>query len=298
MPPSQMRIIFDNNGFAAFVQQPQHSRSLQQLKELVHNGRIEVIGTSTLLQELSGLASSQPELYLHTLSQYKELTKGKILRHAHDLVIQEGESCRPVPFEFSLLTHAQVENLFSHLFDPQTAQLLFGESASLKGGYAQTMEQARNAILSEPILQGKSFKEIASGYQDWFQHFDEYVQNWFTDLFDSGNPRKTWLVIFLYKVKRLIRRVIKGPCEVRNLPHAYAFLGYAFTRVYERFNLNKKDQDNDLFDRAHFTDAAVADTLVTNDGSFIRTALRVPNRNCQVLTLDELIGLINKWHGA
>lgn len=264
----------------------------------MHNNRIEVIGSSTLLQELAGLANSQPELYLHTLAQYRKLTKGKILRHAHDLVIQEGESCRAVSFQFSLLAQPEVENLFNNLSDPQTAQLLFGESASLKGGYAQTMEQSRDAILSEPMLQGKSLKEITSGYQDWFQHFDQYVQNCFADLFAGGSPKNTRLAAFLFNLKRLIRGVFRGRCEVRSLPHVYAFLGYGLTRVYERFTLNKKDRDNDFFDRAHFTDAAVADTLVTNDGSFVRTALRIPNRKCEVLKLDELISLIDRWHGA
>ena len=293
-----MRIIFDNNSFAALVQQPQHSQSLQQLKELVHNGRIEVIGSSTLLQELSGLATKQPDLYLQTLSQYKELTKGKVLRPAHELAISEGEHCKPVWFEQSLLGQAEVNNLFTNLGNPSMAQSLFGETASLKNGYAETKEKARASILSTPGIADKSSKDIATGYQDWFHHFDEYVQNWFIDLFDGGNPHKTWLVNLLYKVKRLIRRVIKGRCEVRRLPHVYAFLGYALTRIYERFTLNKKDRDNDYFDRAHFTDAAVADIFVTNDGSLIRTALRVPNRKCEVLKLDDLVSLINKWHGA
>jgi len=270
-----MRIIFDNNGFAALVQQPQHSQSVQQLKAFLNDNKVQVVGCMTLLQELAGLANSNPALYLKTIAEYKQLTNGVILKHAHDLAIQEGKSCKPVHFEDSLLGKTEVENLFDNLDDPLTAQSLFGETASLKGGYAQTMEQARNSILSHPAVAGKSPKDIASGYQDWFQHFDEYVQNWFIDLFGA-----------------------KGRCDVKSLPHVYAFLGYVLTRVYERFTLNKKDRDNDLFDRAYFTDAAVADILVTNDGSFIRTALRVPNRMCEVLKIDELIKLIDKWHGA
>jgi len=270
-----MRVVFDNNGFAVLSQQAQFGHCLKKLKELTEASRIEVVDSCTLLQELAGLANSNPALYLKTIADYKQLTNRVILKHAHHLAIQEGESCKPVHFEDSLLGKTEVENLFDNLNDPLTAQSLFGETASLKGGYAQTMEQARNGILSHPSVAGKSPKDIASGYQDWFQHFDEYVQNWFMDLFGA-----------------------RGQCDVKSLPHVYAFLGYALTRVYERFTLNKKDRDNDLFDRAYFTDAAVADILVTNDSSFTRTALRVPNRMCEVLKIDELIKLIDKWHGT
>ncbi|MEK9138148.1 MAG: hypothetical protein AAB393_13565, partial [Bacteroidota bacterium] len=134
-----MKILFDNNGFAYLSQQPEFTGCLVKLKELSRDSRVEIIGCCTLLQELSGLAhglaQSKVQLYLATLSHYREVTQGRILRLSNDIVIEEGEQLKPLSFAESLLDETSVRNLFESLSDPSMAQELFGEVGSLKGKY-------------------------------------------------------------------------------------------------------------------------------------------------------------------
>jgi hypothetical protein len=268
-----MNILFDNNGFANLVQQSGGAINLQKLKQLVKKRKITVVGCCTMLQELAGLAKINTHLYLDTLSEYEQVTLGQILRPSNELLIAEGKQLKPIKFQASLLDKESARNILNNLKGPSNADAIFSEAEGLKQGYGLTMETTRQGVLSTPSLINEPPSSIVAGYKDWFKHFHVIIQRWFVDMFK-----------------------VKSDFPVGQLPHVSAFLGYLLTRIYESNVLNIKDRDNDLFDRAYFTDAAVVDILITNDIAFGRTALRVPNRKFEVLKLDELAFLIDKWN--
>jgi len=270
-----MRILFDNNAFAYLTQQPEWGDHLKKLKGLVVDQRLHVIGCCTLLQELAGLAASNERLYLHTLSHYEELIHGQVLQLANDLVIIEGEQLQPVALDKSLLEPEAVKNLFDALRDPGQANLAFGEVKEKRDNYSISMSDAWKSLLSDPHFAGQAPRSISKGYQKWFNDFHDVIQDWFIHLFD-----------------------VKTDFAVAQLPLVSALLGYTLTRIYEARVLNIKDRANDLFDRAYYTDAAVVDILVTNDGKFNRTSLRVRNRTFDVLKLEEFASLIEQRHFA
>ncbi len=270
-----MRILFDNNALAHFVQQPQRASSVSKLERLVERGAVEVIGCCTMLRELSGISQMMTTVYLDTLSRYQHMTQGKILRLSDEVVTVEGEQQKPQFFTDSLVSTEATKNLFHSLKKPSIASGIFQETVRSKQGYARRKEDARNNVLAEPQIAAESEKAIREGYEQWRDQFEQCIQDWFIHLFD-----------------------VKSNFSVKQLPHVSSLLGYELTRIYERFTLNKKDKDNDLLDRAYFTDAAVVDILVTDDGPFIRTALRVPNRTFEVINVHELEHLIDKWHAA
>jgi len=268
-----MRLVFDNSAFADLAQKPEFLDSLTRLKRLSTDSRIEVIGSCTLLQELSGLARSDARMYLATLAEYEELIRGKILKASRDILIEEGENLKPLPFEKSLLDERSVENFLDNLHDPSLAQELFGEVGSLKHKYGETTEGATVKLLALPEMINATSKEIAKGYKEWFEDFPKNIQGWFEDLFE-----------------------LTSAFNVSDLPHVAAFLGYSLTRYYERMTFGKKHTPNDLFDRYHFTDAVVVDILVTNDGPFITTAMRIPNKSVDIMNLADLCQLIDQMH--
>lgn len=269
-----MKILFDNNGFANLAQQPQRAIHLQMLKELVERRKVTVTGCCTMLQELAGIAETETQLYLHTLSEYDQVTKGEILQPANELIKMELEQSIPLVYQDSLLTKEKAKNLITNLNNLKNADLLFSEAKSVKGGYALAMETAYREVLSQLDPDNKLTEDIVTGYRDWFERLDTTIQEWYKNL--------------------LIHLNVKSDFPVKQLPHVSAFLGFALTRIYERNVLNIKDRDNDLFDRAYFTDAAVVDILVTNDRVFSRTALIVPNRKFAIMDLDELASFIDK----
>jgi len=223
-----------------------------------------------MLQELAGLARTNNQLYLDTLSAYESLTVGQILQPTNKLLIYEGEHLEPLGFSSSLLDKQSTRNILTNMKLPNNAVNISYEAQGLKKNHGDIMENARKDVLSVPTLAAQSRASISAGYKKWFDHFPEIIQSWFVGMF---------------KVKRSF--------PVNQLPHVSAFLGYAVTRVYESNVLNIKDRDNDFFDRSYFSDAAVVDILVTNDRAFTRTSLRVPNRPFEVLNTDELSLLID-----
>lgn len=266
-----MKILFDNNGFANLVQQSQHATHLHKLKNLVGRRKVTVVGCCTMLQELAGLAKTNSQLYLDTLSEYEQLAKGQILRPANELFIHEGQHLEPFDLQASLLDTQSATTILNNMKIPSSADGIFCEAKALKKNHGKKMEATRIEVLSTPALIKEPHCSVVAGYRDWFNHFPIVVQSWFVDMFK-----------------------VKSDFPVGKLPHVSAFLGYALTRIYESNVLNIKDRDNDLFDRSYFTDTAVVDILVTNDRAFARTALRVPNREFEVLKTDELALLIDK----
>jgi hypothetical protein len=140
------------------------------------------------------------------------------------------------------------------------------------------MEGAYEEVLSQLDPENKLTKDIITVSHDWFERFDATIQEWYKNLLSHLNVRSNF--------------------AVKELPHVFAFLGFVLTRIYERFALNIKDRDNDLFDRAYFIDAAVVDILVTDDRVFRRTARAVPKRNVEIMDLDEFASFIDRRYSA
>lgn len=225
-----------------------------------------------MLKELAGLAKKPTTLYLETLTEYEKIIQGKILQPGNVLMIEEGKQLRPLDFQKSLLSLPSSKNLLNNLKNYNKADLLFSvETQNNKHNYAPKMETAREQLLIESGLARESVKSITDEFNDWFRHFNEEIQSCFIHLFK-----------------------IKSNFSVRELPHVSAYLGYFLTRIYERNTFNIKDKDNDFFDQLYFTDAAVVDFLVTDDKSFKRTALRVPNRTFDIININELTQFIEK----
>lgn len=270
-----MKVIFDNNAFAYLAQSPERQDTLMKLKRLAKQSKLQILGTCTLLRELSGLALSNVEMYLTTLSHYEELINQKILIPAIEALVIEAHELRPLHYEQSLLDKERVDNFLFNLRDPSLARELFGETASLKTKYGESLEGAVRELLDLPELQNATASDVRIGYREWFQQFPSNLQDWFVHHFN-----------------------VTAKCSAADLPHVSAYLGYALTRIHERFTFGKKNRPNDLLDREHFTDAAVVDTLVTNDAPFTRTALLVPNRTFEVMNIEEFAEFVNRLAAA
>jgi len=268
-----MRILFDNNAFAYLSQEPQRVSLLNHLKELVDCGKVEVLGSYTMLEELAGFSKSDFTSYLNSVSLYEEVTNCKILKPWNELVRLEGEQLRPIFYENSTFDKGVVKKLFSNFKDRCQSIFVFNDAYTQRQSYKNGMDEASQDVLSDAFFINKPNKAIIVDYEDWFKNFDRNAQEFFIDLFK-----------------------VEANLSYKELPHVTAFLGYVLTRIYEHFSLGLADRDTDLYDRAHFTDAAVVDIIVTNDEAFIRTCLRVPYRSFDIIRIDELASLLKRCH--
>ena len=264
-----MRILFDNNAFAYLTQRPQLAKVLTNLKGLVENEQFEVIGSLTLLEELAGLAKSDFALYQNTVFNYHGLIKSKMLKPWNILIRLEINLKRPLAFEESILDANDVKRAYRLMKDSQKPNNISDEVYKLKQSYKTKMDDAYKSVLSEPFLAKVHRKERMTKYKGLLNKFAEICQDWFIN-------------------------ILNGPKSLSysNLPHTSAFLNYALTRILERGALCIPDKDTDLYDRAYFTEAAIADYLITDDKPFISICSRVPHRSFEVIKLDDLSSIL------
>lgn len=260
-----MKILFDTNAFSYLVQMPQFGIELTRLKELTKVNSLKVLGSITFFEEYTGFVQHDLESYHKMLSNYHELTAGKILYPWNYLMIMEIENRGPLSYEESLLDVKSAEEIFILLQNPKEAKSIFDEIYKKRKKYKIDMGETAQNILDDPLFINEHRKEIMRAYKTWFEHFDEIAQEWFELIF---KPKEK----ILYKL----------------LPYVRSFMNYLLTRVYERLSLCIPDRASDYGDRAYFTEAAAVDLLVTNDNAFARICSRVPFKSFQVFKVDKL----------
>ena len=266
---STVRIFFDNNSFAYLTQRPQLAKVLTDLKGLVENKKFEVIGSLTLLDELAGLAESDFALYQNTVSNYHGLIKSKMLKPWNILIRLEIDLKRPLAFKESILDANDVEKAFRLMKDSQNSNNISDEVYKLKQFYKMKMDDSYKSVLSEPFLAKVHRKERMTQYKGLLNKLPELGKDWFVD-------------------------ILNGPKSLSysKLPHTSACLNYVLTRILERGAFGIPDKDTDLYDRAYFTEAAIADYLITDDASFTRICTRVPNKSFKVIKIDDLSSIL------
>jgi hypothetical protein len=150
------------------------------------------------------------------------------------------------------------------------AHLTFEDVTSAKNEYGHNMQETYLELLLEinnidPNTDPRQFRQL---FKKWYTNFDNVAQRWFEGICKHAGVTPTW--------------------RFGDLPHVSSFLNYLLTKIYERFVHCIPDRPNDLYDRGYAVDASVVDILVTNDGAFTRTCLRMPKRAFEVLNLDDL----------
>jgi hypothetical protein len=267
-----MRVIFDSN---AFVNLRFDKATKSTLTSLIKNGLVEVVGSCTFLEELSGIARGNPILYSEMFNEYIDLTNRKILNYANLLVQTEGEKYIDCSYDSSLLNEADTDLLLKLLNDPNEAVDAFNEIYSMKNSFKLDMEQTSQQVLAELRTHYSTNNEIIEGYRFWFRNIEKNANDFFIGIFNKT-----------------------GSVKYNQLSHVSSYLEFSLVRIYERFSLGIPTKPSDLHDRAHFVDATVTDYLITDDKIFFDTCARVPHKQCDLLRFKDFINVLNYWHAA
>lgn len=267
-----MKIILDSN---AFVSLRQSTDARAKLTTLIKRGFIEVIGSCTFLEELSGIARGNPILYSEMLGEYLELTNKKILNYANLLIQIEGEKHTECDFDSCLLSDTETNSLLNLLNNPNEAVDAFDQIYSMKNSFKLDMDRTSQEVLATLKTKYSTNSEIIEGYRLWFRNIDNNADDFFKNIFQ-----------------------ISDSVSCNHFPHVASFLLFSLTRIYENFSLGIQTRPSDLHDRAHFVDATVADYLITDDKKFFNTCARVPHKQCDLLRFKDFVKALNYWHAA
>lgn len=269
---STVRILLDCN---AFVSLRQDKATKSTLTSLIKQGFVEIIGSCTFLEELSGIARGNPILYSEMLSEYIELTNTKILNYANLLVQIEGEKRTECDYGSCFLSDTDADSLLKLLNNPNEAVDAFNQVYSMKNSFKLDMDRTSQEVLATLRTHYSTNTEIIEGYRLWFRNIKSNANDFFKGIFNTTHS-----------------------VPYDRFPHVASFLEFSLTRIYERFSLGIPAQPSDLHDRAHFVDATVTDYLITDDNKFFNTCARVPNKQCDLLRFKDFAKALNYWHAA
>lgn len=269
-----MKLLFDSNSTSNILTKNEYYELYSKLNDLVRNSNLEIIGCCTFLYELSGLADND-EIYTDIINKYEELTNNRILIDSIHLMLKEIEIRESIHYDNSIFPDKDRVYILENMKDKNKASSLYQLVKQERNYYKVSMDDVTESILKYLIDSDRISKEIRIGYREWFKNYDVYKQDWFEHLFpDSSDIR------------------------VETLSRVSAFFGYVLTRAYEYISLGKKDRESDSYDRSFYIDSVVVDALVTNDKAFTKTIMRIPDREIDVMNIQELESLIERMYAA
>ena len=177
---------------------------------------------------------------------------------------------RPLKKNERYLQESEIEYGLELLQNTNEILYVFDEVEAQKLKYKLQMDQVAENILSDPGIIREHRKVIMKGFQEWYKWVDVFIQEHFCSIFN-----------------------VHENLSYRGLPHTKAFLQYAFARHYERLGLNLPDRPSDHYDRAHYTEAADGNYLITQDKAFLRTCQRIQDSDFVVTTLEDFAPLLH-----
>jgi len=202
-----LKVLFDNNAFAYLAQQLKYVNIFNKLKKLVKNERLEVVGSVTLLQELSGLADSN---FFRMLS----IPKGENRQIAAEILADKLKNKKNITLE-NLYKRETFENAWQILGD-EKVQKIFYKSTTSRDRFVSVYQDANpdnffNAFW-KPVAE--LFRKDRSGAIS--------VDGLIHQTFDLTNPRRPVVLIDLSREQAsglfwnetiqalIIKRLLKG----------------------------------------------------------------------------------------
>lgn len=278
--------MFDNTTINYLIDKPGMSgheldNLRNQLVDQVRDGKIAVIGSLSLLEEIMGTAAKDKTKYRQMVTLFWELVGGRVLKPWNTRMHEEVKNGYRLPETDLYLDSDTLRKIHDLMKNYNEVQAVSDEVYKTKQSYLNGTNLASSAILAR--LHDHTPQEIRESFQEWFQYFPQIIEKWAVDI---------WAII---------SRELGGvqspggmPSNWKNLLTLYAFLSYTLTKIYERFHLGYTDHPGDVYDMQHFVDATTADYLVTNDARFTETYHHVPVRFFKVIDFDQLINLVRQ----
>lgn len=247
-------------------------RLREGLYRLAVSRHCRVLGSAAQIEEAAGLADQQPQLWERLITYFWRITGHNFIRARRDVMWSElRKSSRPTLGEYFLDT-AGVPRLKELSLRLEDARSVFTEGQRGKAEFADTFNRLGEQLVCR-VTQARLIKEVRSaGRNDWVIDWP-VIQAWF----------EHWCALYARDVPWVATGAFPN---VRTLPCNAAFFLYLYAKARRRLITGETVKENDQYDHAHFVYAAIAGTLVTDDGSFINI-LTENNRALNVRVISK-----------
>ena len=276
-----IEVYFDTNAITYFFRwqgfsSEELNTSRVSLGRAVRDGRIRVLGSQYLLEELARVTYTEPDFYRELHEFFWNVVGPFVLLPSQEAVIAEARLGRPLDANerFDLWTAIQQVKRVTR--DIQFAKTL-GDVVYKKVKQSKLDSEARRQQIVTKLTAQFKNQSVAEATRTWWDIAEAQIQNWVADYLRNSRE-------FL----GLPDDSAAWPSE-RDLRTAWQMHAFMMARIVLTVGLRRRIAEGDDYDAHHFASACYGQLLVTDDGAFRETCDLVPNRVLTLERFDEFV---------
>jgi hypothetical protein len=259
-----VRVYLDTNAASYLYHLPGPSKTLHEVRralaERVTGGQIELIMSTSLIEEIAGISTGDLPRYVRTARFIFGLAETSFLLPVNERVRAEVASRGALSGAARFLPPARRRKVRSHMMRHGFAHDVADEVRVQTDDFKRDMEAKRQGI--RPRLGADWSSKTAHWWNAALPQIDDWTLDYFRasrDLLGLPADEASW----------------PSP---RAIPTAWYLHAYYMARIALNVGQNRRIDGTDRYDGAHYASAVYADLMVTDDGRFIETYNNIPDR--------------------
>lgn len=249
----------------------------RRIAGLVRSGECEIIGAREVIEEFAGMATTKPCRFAQSLAVFWSLVGENVLRGRKRLLMQEIRKGCMLSRSQAFLDANAVNQIRSYPMDRLDVWRAIAEEVRGQGSHFTCGMHDSAGRLQELMLEtdtAKTVRQLASRVDIG----QENIRDWFHDVAVSNRE-----AFGLPKDEAYWPNVGRLPCV-----RAFVSIMLALTKKHHMANKHRY-READQHDVTHYTNAAMAGCLVTDDRSLRDTCQLISWRAYPVIDTSEFL---------
>ncbi len=269
-----MRLYLDANAGSYLQNHPAWpSATLREIRRALaegcNSGRIELIISTTLIEEIAGISHGELPRYVRTAKCVFDLAGANFLLPVNERVKAEVAAGQALIGGARFLSASRRREVRTHMMRHGFAHDVAGGVRDQAQQFKDDMEQRRQGI------RAKLGQDWSTHTARWWDRALPQIDDWTVDYFRASRD-----VLGLPDDEAL------WPAP-RSIPTAWYLHAYYMARIALNVGQNRRIAGSDRYDAAHYAGAVYADVMVSDDAAFIETYNAIPDRPFDVESFHD-----------
>lgn len=226
-----------------------------RVQEAVASGRLELIGTLDVLQELVEAARRRPDKSSHMVGLFLDLTGSRLLRPLDQRHLIEASTGGTIAEDARYLNRSARREVQALARRHRDVADLSDDLHAAKSRFKDQEVEIQVRIAEHLVSAGAP--PSATRMRAWIGEVN--IDEWVADIAQAGNDRGVCDIS------------VVGAAGIDRFPSAWMFTAYKLARLVATLGEGRKIKPSDLADAHHVACGAYIDVLVTDDAELRRT---------------------------
>jgi hypothetical protein len=229
------------------------------LRDAVTSGRVEIVGSLPLAQEISRTRHGNPAKFRAMRNLVLATVGHRWLRPLNERAVAESWS-GPLPERSRYLLPTDATQMHRVLNDPREVEIIARATRAEVDEFVRTSREIRGRV--EAILLAAGSEDLPSEVSRWWE--SGRVDEWVADILVGGvgqggatSPR------------------FDGPMR-KAVPSVWSFIAFKMARIKLNLGDARRIEAGDYFDAEHYGASPYFEVLVTDDRRFAETVAMIP----------------------